>query len=256
MNRMLSLGACIAVSLAACVTEQSGNARVQSPTDLIEAARINTQLGSEYARQGRFDIAEEKLRRAVEQDETYALAHTTLAYVLTQRGDNAEAEKQYRRALALDPGDASTHNQFGVLLCLEGKTADGDKEFMLALRDKNYSTPEAAWTNAGVCARRAGDAARAEENSRQALKIKPEHAEALALIASLAYEKQDWLRARAFVQRFEHVEKMTPEMLFIAAGAERRLGDSGAAKRYEAKLLREFPESDQAVQLSKKANAP
>lgn len=246
-----------ALTLAACVTEQpTGNARVQTPANLGEAAKINTQLGVDYARQGRFDVAEEKLRRAVEQDENYAPGHTALAFVLAQRGDKSEAEKEYRRAVSLDGNDSSTHNNFGVLLCAVGKTAEADKEFMLALRDRNYSTPEAAWTNAGVCAREAGDAARAEEDFRQALKLNPEFTDALAQIASLAFEKQDWLRTRAFVQRYERSAKLTPELLFIAANSERQLGDADAAKRYEIKLLREFPESDQAVQLLKKSSAP
>lgn len=246
----------LAVALSACVTEQPPNARAQSPANLPDAARINTQLGVDYARQGRFDIAEEKLRRAVDQDSGYAPAHTALAYVLAQRGENAEAEREYRRALSLDGTDPSTHNNFGVLLCALGKTGEADREFKLALRDRTYATPEAAWTNAGVCARKAGDPDRAEENFRQALKLNPEFTDALSEIATLAYNRGEWLRVRAFVQRYERVAKPTAELLLIAANTERNLGDSVAAKQYEIKLLREYPESDQAVQLLRKSSAP
>jgi len=246
----------MAMAASACVTVPPSNVRTQTPANLGDAARINTQLGVDYAGQGRFDIAEEKLRRAVEQDSSYAPAHSTLAYVLAQRGENAEAEREYRRALSLDGADPSTHNNFGVLLCAAGKSAEADKEFMLALRDRTYPTPEAAWTNAGVCARKAGDVDRAEEDFRQALKLKPEFTDALSEIAALAYNRGEWLRVRAFVQRYERVAKPPPDLLLIAANTERELGDPDAAKRYEIKLLREYPESDQAVQLLRKSSAP
>lgn len=242
--------------LAACVTETTGDLRPQSPPDLEEAARINTQLGSDYARQGRFDIAEDKLRKAIEQNERYAPAHTTLAYVLSQTGDRDNAEREYRRALALAPGDAGTHNNFGVFLCGQGKFKEADKAFRTALADRNYPTPEAAWTNAGVCQMKAGRIEVAESSFREALKLNPEFPDALAQIAAATYRQGDWLRTRAFIQRYEKVGGRSPETLLIAAGTERKLGDALAAHRYEQTLLREFPESDQAVQLLKNPPAP
>jgi type IV pilus assembly protein PilF len=246
----------ISLAASACVTEQPPNTRTQTPANLGEAAKINTQLGSGYARQGRFDVAEEKLRRAVDQDSSYPPAHTALAYVLAQRGENVEAEREYRRSLSLDGSDPNTHNNFGVLLCGLGKTGEADKEFMRALQDRGYATPEAAWTNAGVCARKAGDPERAENDFRQALKLNPEFPDALSEIATLAYNRKDWLLVRAFMQRYERVAKPAPELLLIAANTERALGDPDAAKQYEIKLLREFPESDQAFQLITKPSAP
>ncbi len=246
----------ITIAISGCVTETTGGLRPQSPPDLIEAARINTQLGSDYARQGRFDIAEEKLRKAIDQNERYAPAHTTLAYVLTQTGDRENAEREYRRSLALAPDDAGTHNNFGVFLCGEGKYTEADKAFHIALANRNYSTPEAAWTNAGVCQMKAGKTAAAADSFREALKLNPEFADALAQIAVVTYRQGDWLRTRAFVQRYEKVGGRTPEMLLIAANTERRLGDKKSAHAYEQTLLREFPESDQAVQLLKNPPAP
>ncbi|WP_293369986.1 type IV pilus biogenesis/stability protein PilW [Nevskia sp.] len=247
--------AALLVSLTACVTETSGELRPQSPPDLEEAAKINTQLGVDYARQGRFDVAEEKLRKAVEQDENYAQAHSMLAYVLTQIGDREGAEREYRRALALAPGDAATHNNFGVFLCDLGKTKEADREFQTALGDRNYPTPEAAWTNAGICQQQAKDP-RAEDSFRAALKINPEYRAALAQIAALTYRKSDWQRTDAFVKRYEKLGSLTPDLLLIAARTQRKLGDKVAARRYEQTLLRDFPESDQAVQLLKNPPAP
>lgn len=244
-----------ALALTACVTETSGELRPQSPPDLEEAARINTQLGVDYARQGQFEVAEEKLRKAVEQNDRYAQAHGVLAFVLTQRGDREGAEREYRRALALAPDDAATHNNFGVLLCELGKVKEADRAFQAALADRNYATPEAAWTNAGICQRQANDP-RAETSFREALKINPEYRAALAQIAQLTYAAGDWARTDAFLKRYEKLGSLPPDLLLIAASTQRKLGDRAAAHRYEQTLISGFPESDQAVQLLKNPPAP
>ena len=245
----------MALALTACVTETSGELRPQSPPDLEEAAKINTQLGVDYARQGRFDVAEEKLRRAVEQNDRYAPAHGVLAYVLTQRGDREGAEREYRRSLSLAPDDAATHNNFGVFLCDLRKFKEADNEFRTALADRNYATPEAAWTNAGICQLQAKDP-RAEDSFREALKINPEYRAALAQIAQLTFARSDWTRTDAFIKRYEKLGSLPPDLLLIAARTQRKLGDKAAARRYEQTLLRDFPESDQAVQLLKNPPAP
>lgn len=256
MTRASRIGLLLfALLLTACVTETSGELRPQSPPDLVEAARINTQLGIDYARQGRLETAEEKLRRAVEQNETYAPAQVALAYVLTVRGDREGAERAYRRALTLAPDDAATHNNFGVFLCNQGKPRDAEREFRAALADPGYETPEAAWTNAGICQRQAGDA-RAEDSFREALKINPDYRAALAQIALVTYAKGDWARADAFVKRYERLSPLSPDLLLVASICAGKLGDAESALRYRQRLLRDFPESDQAVQLSSQPPSP
>lgn len=242
------------VGLTACVTETTGS-RPQSPPDLAEAARVNTRLGVEYARQGRFDLAEEKLDKATEQDSGFAPAQVALAYVLTQRGKLDEAEQAYRRALTLAPNDAATHNNFGVFLCDRGRADEADREFRAALADRDYATPEAAWTNAGICQRQAGDP-RAEASFREALKLNPEYRAALAQIAQLTYAAEDWARTEAFIKRYRALAPLPPDLLLIAARTARALGDADTARRHEQTLLREFPESDEAVQLTRTPPSP
>jgi type IV pilus assembly protein PilF len=243
------------VSLTAgCITvSPTGNLEQRSEPNLAEAARINTELGAEYARQGNYDIATEKLKKAIGQDSRYAPAHTTLAYVYTQRGDNERAEVEYRRALDLDGSDPEVRNNFGVFLCSQGKTEEADKYFMSAVRDHAYSTPEAGWTNAGLCAIKAKDNARAENDFREALRINPDFPEALAQMATLTFQKQDYLRTRAFLQRYDRTAKPRPDTLLLAARTERSLGDIQSARRYEATLLQSFPESEEAAQLQKRS---
>jgi type IV pilus assembly protein PilF len=233
------------LSLAACASDTGLPKGVKAK----DAARINLQLGVDYASKNEFDIAIEKLNRAIKEDPDLAMAHSTIAYVYAAKGMNELAEQEYRKAIGLDANDGALRNNFGVFLCAHGKTSEALRYFMQAANSKTYTTPEVAWTNAGVCALRKPDNEVAERHFREALQINPNFPDALAQMASLAYQKKDYLQCRAFLQRYEAVAKPTAEMLWLTALNERQLGDVDTARNYESRLMREFPESEQAANL-------
>ena len=235
----------LAVLLGACVSSGGNRGNKQ------EASRINTQLGIDYARNGQLQLAEEKLQRALEQDSSNALTHATLAFVYQQRGEAEPAERSYRRSLSLNPNDSQVRNNFGAFLCGRGKNAEGVEYFLQAVRDRRYATPEVAWTNAGVCFR-SKDPEKAETYLREALRINPGFPDALSQMIALCVEKQDYLRARAFTQRYEQSgAPVSPQMLWQAAQAEIGLGDWDAARKYQIRLKREFPDSVEAAMMLK-----
>jgi type IV pilus assembly protein PilF len=242
----------ILLLLAGCVTvTENGSLPPRAEADLVEAARINTALGVDYARKGRFDVALDKLNRAIEQNPAHAPAHAALAFVHTQQGEYTKAEKSYTRALQLAPDDPATRNNFGVFLCSQKRYADAETVLLQAARNPRYSERETALTNAGVCARRIPDLDKAEGYFREALKLRPEFPEALAQLVGITLERRDYLRARAFVQRYEKVGPVTPETLWIAASAETALGDAAAAQTYAERLHKQFPESKESQSLSR-----
>src|SRR5579859_7566777 len=98
-KHLLRIAAMVAASLilCACVTETTGPRQPGKP-NLKEASRINAQLGLSYAGQGRLELAESKLKKAIEQDEDNATAHAGLGYVHWQQNDVEDARTEYRRA--------------------------------------------------------------------------------------------------------------------------------------------------------------
>lgn len=226
--------------LAACVTESPQGERV-TEVNKAEAARTNTTLAAEYSRNGNYEMALEKALKALSQDDGYAPAHSTIALIYTQRGDEAEAIKHYRRAISLDPRDLYTRNNFAIFECERGRTDAALELFESVAGNKSYSARDAALINAGVCANRANRNDKAETYFREALELRPDNAEALLQLASLADKRQDWLRVRAFIQRRDQVAKPSAESLRLALRAERELGDTVAAERLRAQLQREFP---------------
>lgn len=223
---------------------------MQQKVDLSEAARLNTELGVAYARQGQFDVALEKLERALEQNPNHAPAHSAIALVYVQRRDPVKAEDHYRRALRLSPRDPYTRNNFAIFLCGQNRFADAETLFVEAAQEPNYADAAAAFTNAGVCMRRVPDLDKAEQHFRQALGINEQFSEALAQLASLYYERKDYLRARAFVQRYERAAPPTAAILWIGAKVEFALGDELAAAQYARRLQSEFPGSDEQLDIA------
>lgn len=236
-------------------TPQTQSPREREPQqraepDLQEAARLNTELGVAYARQGQFDVALDKLSRALQQNPNYAPAHSAIAIVHAQRRDPVRAEEHYRRALRLQPHDPHTLNNFGVFLCEQQRMAEAENLFLQAAADRDYREPEAAYTNAGVCLRRVPDLDKAELHFRQALGVNPAYPEALAQLASLFYERRDYLRARAYLQRYEQVGPPTAATLWIGVKVEYALGDETAASQYARRLKSEFPDSEEHLNIA------
>src|SRR5699024_1972292 len=122
-----------------------------------------------YLREGRYEQAEGKLKRAVRQDPRYADAHAALAYVYSRQGDPDEALAQYRKALRLKGDDARIRNTYAVFLCGQGHYDEAMAEFRKAVENHGNKSREIALANAGVCERRHGHLQAAEEYFRQAL---------------------------------------------------------------------------------------
>jgi type IV pilus assembly protein PilF len=196
------------------------------------------------------DLAIERLRRALAQDPKLVEAHTTIALAYNQIGSFDDAEEHFRRATQLNPSDGAAANAYAAFLCGRGnRWAEAQPYFRRAAEDKDYGTPEVAMTNAGMCAREAGDLAAAEENFRVALTRSPRYADALLNMLELSYQRGDNLQARAFVQRYLDVRPATAPVLLTCVNVERALNNGAAADRCAAQLRSGFPGSPELAQL-------
>lgn len=233
-----------AAALTGCVSTQGYSGGEASPT---EAARFNTQLGVGYMEQGNNDLAMQKLQRALKEDPNLPEAHTSIALLFARLGESRRADRHYRRALELAPDDPSVQNAYGVFLCRHGKAAESEKYFLDAARNPVYPTPEAAYTNAGVCLVKIGRNEQAERYFRSALKSRPDYPDALWQLANLSFSQHKYLETRAFLQRFmAHNVKPHAEVLWLAARNERALGSAPDAARYARELIARFPRSREA----------
>jgi type IV pilus assembly protein PilF len=228
--------ASLAVLLAACSSTPQ-----KSESELRRAAETNTALGRQYMDRGEYEVALEKLKRAVAQDKTYAPAHTMLGVLYETLGETEEAGVEYRKAVQYAPKDGDVNNNYGAYLCGAGKRTEAEKYFLTAVDDPFYKTPEVALANAGSCALAAGDLDKAESFLRQSLGYNDKLGAALLPMAEVSYRKASYLKARAFLQRFEAVSETTQTSLTLGYNIESQLGDQASADRYRRELNEQYP---------------
>jgi len=75
----------------------------EKPPTEKEAAAANVNLAAGYLRQGRPELAIERLQRAIKQDPKLADAHATIAIAYDELGSLEDAEVHYKKATQLEP---------------------------------------------------------------------------------------------------------------------------------------------------------
>lgn len=238
LNAVLALLA-IAM-LAACVTTQT-TTRKAEPSD--DAGEQNFALGARYYRNGQFDLARDRLERALVFDSRSADTYSLLALTLAQLGNNRLATESFDKAIRLAPNNPDVRNAYAVYLCQQQRYDEGAAQFERAIRIHENDDPYVMMTNAGVCVAKKPDLARAEKYFRQALASKPKYGEALIQMAALKHRTDDNFAARAFLQRYLADNPATAGVLYLAIQVETQSGDGRAANDYMDQLQREFPNS-------------
>jgi type IV pilus assembly protein PilF len=231
--------------LGACAS--SGESKTGEKSDGRKAAETNTALGRQYLDRKQYEVSLEKLKRAVANDNTYAPAHTLLGVLYETLGEKDKAGEEYKLAVRYDPDDGEVNNNYAVFLCGSGDYRDANRHFETALKDPFYTTKYVAAGNAGLCALNNNDLDKAELYLRQSLEYDNKYAPALLPMAQVSYRKEDYLRARAFLQRFESVSENNSESLYLGYLIESKLGDGKAANQYRDNLMDQFPGSTEAA---------
>jgi len=234
------------IALCALVVAMPAAASREEDDTRAEAARINVRLGVEYMKQGQLATAREKIEKALEQNPRDPSVQFGAGLLYEQLREPEKAERHYRQALKLEPDNPDAQNALGAFLCRNGQPAKGEAAFVEAAENPLYRTPEVAFTNAGVCARRAGRLEQAEAYVRRALAQPAIYPEALIQMAGVSYERSNYLQARAFLQRYLDAAPATAAVLLLGHQIERALADEVAAKEYAVRLGTQFPESPEA----------
>ena len=246
--RRTALAAAVVV-LAACSSQKTQTPTEPPRPDLqpvksspLERAKIHTELGVSYFENAQLAVALEELNTAVAADKTYAPAYNALGLVYMELKEDTKAEKNFRQAIQLDSSSSEAKNNYGMFLCQRGREKEGIRQLLDALKNPLYPTPEIAYKNAGLCARKAGDAKAAEEYFLRALKLDPKQPQALYGLAEIDYLRDDVAGAKQYISRyFAVVQTPGPEALWLGVRVERKLGDRTALANYGMQLRRRYP---------------
>jgi type IV pilus assembly protein PilF len=225
--------------------EQVSDYTVKDSPEVKRRQGVQTILARSLQRlqAGELALAEKEARSALKLDPTSVDALTMLAVIEDSQGRRDRAGESYRRAAELAPAIGATQNNYGTWLCANGFAAESLVWFDRAIQAPGYDTPGAAMANAGSCALKSGQKERAARDLRQALAIEPANAVALEAMAQLEFDQQQYMSARAFVERRLAASPASVGVLKLASQIEERLGDKAAASRYVQRIRAEFPDA-------------
>ena len=242
LTAVLSL---LAVLLSGCVTSTTTGS-LSAETDDDDAAEYNFELGARYYRSESYELARDRLERAIEQDPKMAKAHVTLGMTYEALDNPRLATRSYEDAIRVAPRDFNVQNAYAVYLCRQRDFNDAARYFERAATHEENDDSEVTLTNAGLCVMQKPDLAEAERFFRAALNEKPTYGEALLQMCLMKFQQQDYMGARAFLQRFMGANKTTAGVLYLAAEIENKLDNERGRTEYVNQLLREFPDSEEA----------
>ena len=247
MKKSEILLAIIAAStlFSGCVTTTTTTA-AESEADEDNAAALNYQLGAQYLRNGNYERARDRLLLSIELDPKNAIAHYTLALVYENLDNLRLATESYENAIRIAPRDYNVQNAYAVFLCKQGNFDEARKHFDRAIKVPDNDTSYITMTYAGVCMMQKPDAEVAEQYFRQALQRRGDYGEALVQLSLLKFTTEDYMSARAFLQRFLSTNAPSAGVLLLGMRIEEQLGDERARTDYSDRLLREFPKSPEA----------
>ncbi|CAL1276414.1 unnamed protein product [Larinioides sclopetarius] len=129
-------------------------------------------LASLYSKQGRTQVSQELLQRAIELDKEFIEAYSSLATIYAEEGKLDEAESLHLKALSMDPNNADSFNNYGTFLQKSGRVEEAVQQYRQAMRLQPNHT--VAIVNAARSLRALKNNREAEELYKRALSINSE----------------------------------------------------------------------------------
>ncbi len=250
MKQILSGSMLLVCTLMAGCTSNPSPEFPSDKVSLKSASEDNVSLGIQYLQTGKRDVAMQKIQKAIQQDPDNADAYMGEALVYSAMGDAPRADDAYHTAMRKAPDDPEIQNNYAVFLCQHNKAKESEQYFLKAAVNPSYTTPDAAYSNAGLCAASVPDPVAAEKFFRKAIDVNPNLPEPLFQMAALSYKQKKYLPARAFIQRFNSVTPQPrADALLLGMQIERALGNQAGAAEYAKQLIDKFPGSPESQQL-------
>lgn len=239
----------ILFALGGCVSSTTVENKVPdqaAKSDALYRAQIHTERAAEYYRLDKMAVALEAAEQAISANANYAPAYNMLGIIYMNLRQDAKAQQAYEQALKIAPNDSETLNNLGWFVCDRQSPAKGMPYFEKALQNPLYATPERALFNAGVCARRMGDMARAESQLTAALQRQPNYAQAIYELAEMRYAQGQVKEAESLLARHNQlVQAPSVSALYLGVQIARMQGDKTAEASYIQQLRRRFPDAPQ-----------
>ena len=242
--------AIIAAGCASSSTTSSGPVTDNvGQVDAKRRAEVHTALAGEYYSRGNYTVALAEARLALKDDPTYFPAYNMQGLVFMELREDVPAREAFDAALRISPNNPEVLNNFGWFLCTRSDPARGLAMMQRAATDNMYQSPEKAYLSAGLCLRKMGRTAEAEESLRRAVLIRPDMIGALYNLAVLNYERGAYKDAETYLLRYMRLAQPALEGLVLGVKLARQNGDKVAEDSMMQQLRRRYPDAPQLREL-------
>lgn len=253
-NRLIVLALC-SVFLSACVTTTESNlTRKKSPEKAVENY---TKLGLGYIKNERYDVAKQRLDRALAIDPDNAPANDAMAiYYLTQ-GEIEIAEEYYQKAIDSDSDFLEARHHYAQLLMEQNRLEEACEQLEEVVADVDYQQRASAQQELGKCYYQKGDHQKAITVYKKALRGRSFSGPILLNLSTVLLEQKSYAEAWNYFLRFDNlVERKqtqhTAYSLWLGIKLANIQGDAKRSGRYARELTQKHKDSVE-YQLYKKS---
>ncbi|WP_269608938.1 tetratricopeptide repeat protein [Prochlorococcus marinus] len=191
--------------------------------------RVFTNYGNILSAFDKLKEAELLIRKAIELNPDYAIAHYNLGNILLDLGKLEEAELSTRKVIEINPDFTEAHSNLGIILNNLGKSQEAELSLRKAIELKpNYAE---AHSNLGSILRNLGRLKEAELSLRKVIELNPNYSEANFNLGTILRDLGNLQEAETYIQK---AIKLKPDY----AEAHSNLGNIllGLGKLKEAEL--------------------
>lgn len=214
-----------------------------SAVEYQKAALANVELGLGYLAQGQVTRAKGKLTRALKLAPRTAETHSAMAFFLEKVGDIKDAEKAHQKAIKYSKSPGSVYNNYGAFLCRQSRFKEADDAFQTSIADKTYSRTAEVFENAGVCALKWQDNAKAEKYFLTAIRHDPKRSTALLELASLDIQNKNFDAAKQMLTQYKQVSEPSARSLWLNIELARNMNNENAVASHALLLKNLFEDS-------------
>lgn len=243
--------ACMLLGLTACSSSQVGKS-IAKP-NYSKAYEDYLSLGVQYVQMGRLDLAEPRLKRAIEIDAEPPEAWNVLAVLYEEKRDVAAGYQIYEKLISSHPDYALGYQNFATFLCKFEREPER-VALHQKMRAKNADFQILSYISEGDCLISRNNLQAAKAAYQQAVQvasavsnpIPPIANNALLPLARMAQQQGDNQSALQYLRVLHTQIGYSAESVAIAIRAARALGDRALEDEMMRVMRGNYHETEQA----------
>lgn len=219
--------------------------------DAEKASVANSDLGTAYLAQGKYEVAMVKFKKALKYNSDNINANHYIAELYRRLEQNDLAEKHFQKAMELDENNSAIQNNYAIFLCGTNSYKKGMSLLNKVLMDPLYADKGQVYENMGLCAEKQGNIQYSEQYYETALKFNKKLPAALLGLAQISFDKNKVSAATNYLTRHNNIAHSTPQSLWLELLIAHKNGRKGKVGSLALKLKQNFPDSREVKLLKK-----